>query len=102
MTSAGYTVDAATNGQDAYDLFKANRSYDLLLTDVVIPGEMRGPDLARACRALEADLPVIFMSGYASEATVHGNGLRADDIRLMKPVPRVELLGSIERLLEKG
>tara|TARA_R100000750_G_scaffold4247_2_gene3259 strand:- start:2975 stop:5140 length:2166 start_codon:yes stop_codon:yes gene_type:complete len=102
LTSAGYTVDAATNGQDAYDLFKANRSYDLLLTDVVMPGEMRGPDLARACRALEADLPVIFMSGYASEATVHGNGLRADDIRLMKPVPRVELLGSIERLLEKG
>lgn len=101
LTGAGYTVDAATNGQDAFDLFKANNTYDLLLTDVVMPGEMRGPDLARACRGLDDSLPVIFMSGYASEATVHGNGLRAEDVRLMKPVPRMELLGAIERLLAK-
>lgn len=99
LTSAGYHVEAATNGKDALALFNSQGPYDLLLTDVVMPGQMRGPDLAQACREKDPRLPVIFMSGYASEATVHGNGLRPDDVRLMKPVPRIELLETIERLL---
>ncbi len=39
------------------------------------------------------------MSGYASEATVHGNGLRREDIRLMKPVRRDDLLLAVRKAL---
>jgi hypothetical protein len=39
------------------------------------------------------------MSGYASEATVHGNGLRPEDIRLMKPVRKAELIDAVETAL---
>ncbi|SMX43031.1 ATP-binding protein [Maliponia aquimaris] len=100
LKSAGYQVEAATSGDDAYALFRESGPYDLLLTDVVMPGKLRGPELAKACRAQDPDLPVIFMSGYASEATVHGNGLRAEDIRLMKPVPKIELLATVRQCLE--
>ncbi|MEM9913137.1 MAG: hypothetical protein AAF922_20435, partial [Pseudomonadota bacterium] len=59
-----------------------------------------GPALAKACRDIQENLPVIFMSGYASEATVHGNGLTASDVRLMKPVLKAELLQAVKSCLE--
>lgn len=65
-----------------------------------MPGKVQGPVLAKALRELDKDLPAIFMSGYASEATVHGNGLRVNDIRLMKPVSRVELLQAVDTALK--
>lgn len=102
LKSAGYTVDAAASGDDAFRLFQQSGPQDLLLTDVVMPGELRGPDLARACREIQPDLPVIFMSGYASEATIHGNGLRPEDVRLSKPVPRLELLKVVRECLDRA
>lgn len=101
LESAGYHVEPATSGDDAYAKFQQNGPFDLLLTDVVMPGRLRGPDLAKACCALDPDLPVIFMSGYASEATVHGNGLRPQDTRLMKPVPKAELLAAVRQRLDE-
>jgi hypothetical protein len=41
------------------------------------------------------------MSGYANEAMVHGNGLHADDIRLMKPVRQVDLLNAVASVIGK-
>ncbi|MEM9435189.1 MAG: PAS domain-containing protein [Pseudomonadota bacterium] len=101
LQEAGYDVEAASNGDDALRVFEASNSFDLLLTDVVMPGNLNGPELAKACREIKNDLPVIFMSGYASEATVHGNGLRVSDIRLMKPVPKSELLDAVRSQLSK-
>ncbi|MDJ0822199.1 MAG: ATP-binding protein [Paracoccaceae bacterium] len=100
LKGAGYSADVAGSGDEALRQFQSDPTYDLLLTDIVMPGTLRGPDLARACREIRPDLPVIFLSGYASEATVHGNGLKVDDVRLMKPVARADLIKSIERSLE--
>ena len=97
LERANYQVTATSSGDAAYDIFKADPTYDLLLTDIVMPGELQGTGLAKALRERWPDLPVIFMSGYASEATVHGNGLRPEDIRLMKPVQRADLLAALEQ-----
>ena len=100
LESAGYTIHAAASGDDALRQFSAAGSYDLLITDIVMPGNLNGPALAKACRDIQENLPVIFMSGYASEATVHGNGLTASDVRLMKPVLKTELLQAVKSCLE--
>ncbi|SNR59479.1 PAS domain S-box-containing protein [Puniceibacterium sediminis] len=92
---AGYHVTATVSGDMAFTAFEANPSFDLLLTDIVMPGKLQGTGLAKALRERWPSLPIIFMSGYASEATVHGNGLRPEDIRLMKPVQRAELLAAV-------
>ena len=102
ITRAGFRVVVARNGDEARVLFEQNPQIDLLLTDIVMPGELQGTGLARVLRQQRHNLPVIFMSGYANEATVHGNGLRPEDIRLMKPVQRVDLLAAIERALQGG
>ena len=93
----GYQVTATASGDEAFATFQANPTFDLLLTDIVMPGTLQGTGLAKALRERWPDLPVVFMSGYASEATVHGNGLRPEDIRLMKPVQRTDLLAAVAK-----
>ncbi|WP_108483401.1 ATP-binding protein [Oceaniglobus ichthyenteri] len=104
LLAAGYDIVSASTGDIAFAQFQADPDFDLVVTDIVMPGRLQGPDLARECRDLRPDTPFIFLSGYASEATVHGNGLLPDDIRLMKPVSRADLLRAVEKCLslEKG
>ena len=80
-------------------MFETGLSFDVLLTDIVMPGTLQGTTLARFLRERRPDLPVVFMSGYAREATVHGNGLHPEDVRLMKPVSRADLIKAIETVL---
>ncbi|GAA6189556.1 ATP-binding protein [Litorivita sp. NS0012-18] len=94
----GCTVVCAASGDEALEIFLETPSVDLLLTDIVMPGALMGTHLARAVRDLRPDMPVIFMSGYANEAQVHGNGLRAEDIRLSKPVTRDALGAALRRV----
>jgi signal transduction histidine kinase/CheY-like chemotaxis protein len=101
LESVGYGVTSATSGDEALDLFKSGGGFDLLMTDVVMPGELQGPALARSIREIDPDLPCIFLSGYAAEATVHGNGLKPADIRLMKPVSRLDLLRAVSKALAR-
>jgi CheY-like chemotaxis protein len=96
---AGYEVTSAKNGDEAKEIFEQNPKFDLLLTDIVMPGRLQGTTLSKELRAIDDTLPVVFMSGYAAEATVHGNGLRPEDIRLMKPVMRRDLLEAVARAL---
>jgi PAS domain S-box-containing protein len=99
LQKVGYEVTAASSGDAAKAIFDADPHFDLLLTDIVMPGTLPGTSLSSALRAKDPDLQVIFMSGYASEATVHSNGLRPEDIRLMKPVQRTDLLAAIKKSL---
>ena len=100
LKKAGYGVTAATSGDEALELFEADPTIDLLLTDIMMPGSLQGIALSGAIRERAPDLPVIFMSGYASEETTKGEGLRPDDIRLLKPVRRADLLAAIKSSLE--
>ncbi len=100
LRKAGYDVVATSSGDAALAMFEQNPNFDLLVTDVVMPGHLLGPGLVRALRAIRPDLPAIFLTGYAAEATVHGNGLRPEDIRLMKPIRRAELLSTIAEVLQ--
>ncbi|GAA6197373.1 hypothetical protein NBRC116598_28170 [Pseudophaeobacter arcticus] len=99
LEKAGYSVTTAASGDEAKEIFEVDQEFDLLLTDIVMPGQLKGTALATALRAINPDLPVVFMSGYAAEATVHGNGLRPEDIRLMKPIMRSDLLAAISKAL---
>ncbi|MEP6067265.1 MAG: ATP-binding protein [Paracoccaceae bacterium] len=95
LEEAGHQVIIAATGDAAFKAFNAAEHIDLLITDVVMPGTLQGPALAKEIRSIKPDLPCIFLSGYASEATVHGNGLKPSDIRLMKPVSRDDLLNAV-------
>ena len=101
LSTAGYTVVPATSGDAALDLFRQDGEFDAVLTDIAMPGALQGPALAREVREIAPEMPVVFLTGYAAEATVHGNGLRADDIRLMKPATKDDLLSAIEEAIAR-
>ncbi len=107
LRNEGHEVAPALTGDQALQIFQSDNSFDLLVTDIVMPGQLQGPELARQLRRLNPALPVVFMSGYAWEATTHGIGLRQSDIRLMKPVSKKDLVNSVQSALaslrrEKG
>jgi CheY-like chemotaxis protein len=99
LEKVGHQVVGVGSGDEAVEMFQEKGPFDLLVTDVVMPGAMQGPDLARQIRKSDPEFPIVFMTGYASEATMYGNGLRDEDIRLMKPVPRMELLSAVSKVL---
>lgn len=102
LSREGYQIQTAISGDEAAKIFEANPDFDLVITDIIMPGELQGTSLLRHLRDIRPNLPVIFMSGYASEATVHGNGLRPEDTRLMKPIRKRDLVTAIERALTRG
>ncbi|HVR91276.1 MAG TPA: ATP-binding protein [Novosphingobium sp.] len=66
LVRAGYTVTAASDGEEGLELVQLGRKFDMVVTDVVMPS-MDGPAMAREIRKLVPGLPVLFMSGYAEE-----------------------------------
>ncbi len=70
LTNAGYTVVSAEDGALALRHLDATpEPFDLLLTDVVMPG-MSGSELARQVRERQPDIGLLYMSGYADDQSV--------------------------------
>ncbi len=100
LRSVGYAVVEAANGDEGLELYGDGSTFDIVVTDIVMPSTLQGPELAKKIRKVRDDARFVFMSGYANEAQVHGNGLRPDDLRLMKPVARKDLTEGIESVLQ--
>ena len=100
LERSGYDVTATANGDAALDAYRQRRpGFDLILTDVVMPGRLQGPDLAKEIRALDPEARIIFMSGYASQTNVDEHGLAIGQRRLTKPIRRADLIDAIEGAL---
>jgi len=102
LVGAGYDTVTATSGDEGFLVFEQDPGFDLILTDIVMPGALQGPALAREIRKRDPEMPFVFLSGYASEAASHTFGLEAHDVRLMKPVMRDELLATVASALRRN
>ena len=67
LTDLGHSVRRAENASSALAILRAGEPADLLLTDVIMPGDRSGVELAREAVALRPNLPVILSSGYTGE-----------------------------------
>jgi len=102
LTSLGYSVIAATNGADALELLRQDDEIELLFTDVVMPGDLAGRELAAKAMAIRPGLKVLFASGYFEDALV-GKGQLAPDVQFLpKPYRKQELALKIEEVLSNG
>jgi PAS domain S-box-containing protein len=84
LEKLGYTVLVAADAQQAVQLFEQHPAIDVVLTDVVMPGDS-GPDLTRQLLNRRPGLKVIYMSGYTEEAIVHHGVLEPDIAFVHKP-----------------
>jgi FixJ family two-component response regulator len=100
LGSAGYTVLAAENADQALELYKANQDkVALLLTDVVLPGT-GGPALAKQLQAINPRLKVLFMSGYTDNAIGNHGVLDAGVNFIEKPLRPDALLKKIRATID--
>lgn len=100
LTSIGYRHISASDGQAAFDLVRDDAEFDLLLTDLVMPGGMDGFALARKVRALRPDIPVIYMSGYAGFTDGSADKIQAPTIK--KPCSVGDLARVIRSVLNRS
>jgi len=63
LVEAGLHVTEASNGEDALSLLQGHCGFDLLLTDVHMPGRLSGIDIALHVRSLWPETPVVFVTG---------------------------------------
>lgn len=96
LESSGYQVDSASRGSEALEMVREGLTCDVVLTDVIMPGGMTGPEFIIAARDLGFAPPVVYMSGYSREAFVRSEGLDATTSCLMKPFSRGDLVAAIE------
>jgi len=100
LTKAGYLVQEARDGQEAWELFSGTRP-DLLLTDIVMP-RLDGLGLVARVRAAAPRFPVIILSSLEeTEAAGHATRLQVDAF-LQKPFDSRALLAALRRLLAGG
>jgi hypothetical protein len=100
LTRSGYRVREVGSPLEALRIFTAGTDqFDVLLTDVVMPG-MSGTQLASRLRELRPALPVLFMSGYTMGPAPGGQELPGDGSLLHKPFDRPALLTALHRVLQ--
>ena len=104
LESKGYRIREATNGREALEVWQSHAGeIALLLTDIIMPGEMTGRDLAEQLWGQRPALKVIFMSGYSADVLVKGTDYirRTKSRFLQKPSSSQVILETVRRTLDE-
>jgi signal transduction histidine kinase/CheY-like chemotaxis protein len=101
LERCGYTVLTASCGDDAIEMHESYQgAIDLLLTDVVMPG-ISGRILAERLTARQANLRVLFMTGYTDDAVVQHGVLEGGVALLPKPFTREALSEAVRAVFDR-
>jgi len=99
LSDLGFDVIEAGNGVEAIGYLESGVSFDLLFTDVVLPGGMNGAEIAEAARRLQPNIKVLYTSGYSENAVIHKLNLDRGMMLIRKPFLRAELLEKVNKVL---
>ncbi|ANN76309.1 PAS domain S-box protein [Bordetella flabilis] len=99
LRGLGYQVLRAGDGESAFAIIASGIKIDLLFTDVVMPGPLRSPDLARKAQERQPDMAVLFTSGYTQNAIVHGGRLDKGVELIAKPYTREDLARKVRHVI---
>jgi CheY-like chemotaxis protein len=100
LEQQNYQVAAASDGSDALAILDERGPFDLLLSDIILPGEFSGPELANEITSRQPSMKVLLMSGYAYDAFDGKSSPPQYASLLQKPFSMVTLAKKIRFSLE--
>lgn len=101
LEEMGYKVVEAVDGTSAIAILQRERDFDLLVTDVIMPGGMNGVQLAHKAIELIPGLKVIYTSGFPSEALAERSGMEINNPLINKPYSRKSFIEMINKVMEQ-
>ncbi len=99
LQALGYKVSTAGSGPAALAMLGSGAAFDLLFTDVAMPG-MSGYDLAEAARQMQPTLKLLFTTGYARERPAEPGAAAEPQPMLRKPYRQAELARAVRAVLD--
>ena len=97
LVKAGHAVTDFSDGSDAYECLKGFR-FDLLVTDIVMPG-MDGIELAKRAAELNEALKIMFITGFAAVALHPSSNAPKQAKVLSKPFHLREIVAEVDRMI---
>jgi PAS domain S-box-containing protein len=102
LQNLGYKTLAAASAAEALAIADTGAHFDLLFTDVIMPGSLNGRQLAGEMAKRRPSLKVLFTSGYTENAIIHHGRLDPGVLLLAKPYRNAELARMLRSALESG
>jgi CheY-like chemotaxis protein len=99
LQTLGYRTLVAGNASEALAMIDAGEEFDLLFTDVVMPGLINGWQLAIEALKRRPSLKVLYTTGYAENALVRDRRLEGGALLLAKPYRKIDLAKMIRTAL---
>ena len=99
LQNLGYRTVAAADGPTALAQIRNGEKFDLLFTDVIMPGGMSGRQLADEVEKLRPGMKVLYTSGYTDSAIIHHGRLDPGVLLLTKPYRKGQLAQMVRQAL---
>lgn len=99
LEGLGYRTLAAGNGAEALALVDQGAAFDVLFTDIVMPGGISGAELGREVARRRPNVKVLYTSGYSEDGIVHQGRLDPGIVLLGKPYRKLDLARKIREVL---
>lgn len=100
LSELGYTALEAGDGNEALEILQSPRRIDLVVSDIGLPNGLNGRQVVDAARVLRPDLKVLFMTGYAENATLASGFLEPGMALITKPFDMDVLANRIRDIIE--
>ncbi|HVV63780.1 MAG TPA: response regulator, partial [Pseudolabrys sp.] len=99
LSSLGYKTVTAKNAVEALMMIDSGATFDLLFTDLIMPGPMNGRQLAEEAAKRRPLIKVLFTSGYTQDSVIHHGRLTRGVLLLPKPYRKSDLARMIRQAL---
>lgn len=99
LDDLGYRVVTAASADEAMEMIEGGLGFDLLFTDIVMPGRLNGVQLAQEVRRQKPDIGVLLTTGWSDKA-LGGTGEREAFEMIGKPYRRPDLARKLRCVLD--
>ncbi len=100
LRGQGYEIVEAGTGDEAIGFLNSGLVFDLLFTDIVLPGGMNGVDISNEAKRIQPGIKALFATGYAENAVFVQGKLDHGMNMVKKPYRRTELLEKVRETLD--